>query len=162
MGGTRWHRPLRTWVPAIALIHVTGSVICLLLFLVTGSEFYPVVAFMAVVTLPFGLIKLKGDNQLEWPNAYRRFDLRFHLAFVGVHDALKRAGVHFRMKGREERGIIPDVWYYDELVLDGVTVTFYGDKSTWIYIGPVDDDTRRDVEWLKGLVDEAMGAETSS
>ena len=49
-------------------------------------------------------------------------------------------------------------WYTEEVILGrGLVIEVVGYKDTMIYIGPVTNANRRNVEWLKGLVDEALG-----
>jgi hypothetical protein len=148
---------MREWVPFWVVIVVISIVVSLYLYMRTGSEFYLFVVLIIGLGTPFIFLRVSTENPLLWSNAHRGTRIDFDRAIVLVQRPLRKAGVRYRLKGEKSYGFFIFKSYMDAVLLDnGLTITLTGKDNTMVTIGPVNDVTRRDVEWLMGLVDEVL------
>jgi hypothetical protein len=133
-------------------------VVCVLFYLVTENSFSLIMGIFAIVFTPFGVFKMKAEHPREWVNAFRSTELSFDRVVVRVRDELQRAAVPFEMRGMKKWMGPALKRYSEEFILDkGLAIEVVGCKDSRIFIGPVTNANRRKVEWLKGLVDAALG-----
>ena len=155
----RWFRPNREWAVLLwSTVMVIGILMCVLLYGGTEEDAYLIMGIFVVVFTPLGYLKMKAEHPREWKNAFRGTGFSFDRVVVRVRDELQRATVPFELRGMKSMMGPVLRRYTEEFILGrGLVVEVVGYKDTMIYIGPVTNANRRNVEWLKGLVDEALG-----
>ena len=108
------------------------------------------VFFAALFIAP--VLLMRWTMRERWNSEYRAFTADTGDAMAVVEDALKKGGY---APVPREQGTLETVWTTD--VRGGLNVKFEsaGDKVV-IYVGPVTDESRRDVTAIKGLIDVAL------
>ena len=98
------------------------------------------------------ILVMRWTMRERWHSEYRAFTADTGDAMAVVEDALRKGG--YAPVAREQ-GTLETVWTTD--VRGGLNVKFEsaGDKVV-IYVGPVTDESRRDVTAIEGLIDVAL------
>ena len=147
-----WHRPYRELAPL--LWAVSGIFIVGLIFL--GEVCYVVVL---IVGLPIFYLRFlySRRRKLAWSHTRRITRTEFNRAHALVQEQLRRAGISYRL----ER--LDTYWFeiiqrpiYAIILDNGLSIGLKKELQNWVYIGPVNEATRRDVEWFKGMMDEVL------
>lgn len=152
-----WYRPVREhfppWYAAVAI-----SVFLLTyLYSLTGEDDYVIAGLIILVMFSLIWLRIRAESGREWKNAHTGTELSFDRVVIRVRNILREADVPFELKGMES-SMGPALKMYTEVfqIGEGLDITVWGYRDTAIYIGPVNHGNRKVVEWLKGLVDDAL------
>jgi hypothetical protein len=150
-----WGRsPIRPFIITTAAVPLLFTILVLAVFGLEGDEWIPAALGLALIYAPIVFFLMYRRTELG--ELYRAQRRPIASGFSDARAHLERALVASGLPSKERPSRHPvDVATWD--VRGGIIVKLFdGAGQCYVYVGPVNDGTRRSVEGLKRAIDAAL------